>query len=419
MNKKVDMHIKNKKTIFEMASQVFDGWTDPETGMRVLRLHSRGKNKQEPAWSTLYHQSTCFLERGRKVLLRGQFINANGIKRHVCFLDLTTGEINNTFPPNYGIAEVRDGTFLAALSDHTNHKSRAIIWDMKAQKELASLSMEGWAGPALCFLSDNRRAIAMYFRRKTGEVVTFGSLQKTKYYEKVMISRHYLLTPGEEPQLIFEETGYFCNHIQGCPADHNIYSYDRWPTPKRYVEQVIHIHSLDGKIDKPIPLSPEALRPGDMFGVRDHYIWTPDGKRIISYLTPKPIVPNCDHPSFNHFKIEWWLSALDWRTGEDYCAKYPPGRWGGHMQVTPDSKYIVCGGGPDFQKLYAVNIEKLCNGWNENIICAMPKYISQGNNADPFPYPFVLPDGSGVIFNAGWPGPEHGVYLAEWPEYLK
>jgi hypothetical protein len=29
--------------------------------------------------------------------------------------------------------------------------------------------------------------------------------------------------------------------------------------------------------------------------------------------------------------------------------------------------------------------------------------------------PFALPDQSGVIFNAGWPGPQHGVYLVEWP----
>jgi hypothetical protein len=31
----------------------------------------------------------------------------------------------------------------------------------------------------------------------------------------------------------------------------------------------------------------------------------------------------------------------------------------------------------------------------------------------------MLPDGSGVVFNAGWPGDEHGVYLAEWPKGLK
>ena len=47
-----------------------------------------------------------------------------------------------------------------------------------------------------------------------------------------------------------------------------------------------------------------------------------------------------------------------------------------------------------------------------------PQTLSVGKNSEPFPYPFVLPDSSGVIFNAGWPGPEHGVYLAEWPAAL-
>ena len=85
------------------------------------------------------------------------------------------------------------------------------------------------------------------------------------------------------------------------------------------------------------------------------------------------------------------------------------------MQVSPDSRYVVCGGGPGFDKLFAVSIEGLRDGWNEHIICSYPRTVSTGKNASPFPYPFVLPDQSGVIFNAGWPGPEHGVYLAEWP----
>jgi len=32
---------------------------------------------------------------------------------------------------------------------------------------------------------------------------------------------------------------------------------------------------------------------------------------------------------------------------------------------------------------------------------------------------FRVPEQSGVIFNAGWPGPEHGVYLVEWPTELR
>ena len=373
------------------------------------------KRQEGQAWSTVYHQSRCFLEDGRKVLLYARTRGPDGAEHKACMLDLTTGEVERPFPAGYGVGEVRDGTFLAALSNRTAEGVRAVIWDIRAGKELSSLSLAGWAGPSVNFLADGRRAIAVYYRRPTGESVLFGPLQKTRHYEQPMMSRHYLLTPGEPPRLVLEADGYFCNHVQGCPTDPELYAYDRWPTPKRDVDQVIHIRSLDGRIHEPVQLSSEALRPGDMWGVRDHYLWTPDGKRIVSYLCPKPMTVTCDEPGFNHLKIEWWLSALDWRTGEDLAAAYPPGRWGGHMQITPDSRYIVCAGGPEFLKLFVVEIEGLRKGWNERVICACPKSVSHGHNGEPFPYPFVLPDQSGVIFNAGWPGPEHGVYLAELP----
>ena len=81
-----------------------------------------------------------------------------------------------------------------------------------------------------------------------------------------------------------------------------------------------------------------VMRPGDTWGARDHYVWTPDAKRIVSYFCQHPIQPWLDSGKpFNHFAWEWWLSATDWRTGEDLAAMYPPGRWGGHMQVSPDS----------------------------------------------------------------------------------
>jgi hypothetical protein len=89
------------------------------------------------------------------------------------------------------------------------------------------------------------------------------------------------------------------------------------------------------------------------------------------------------------------------------------------MGISNDSKYILCCGGPGFDKLFVVSIEELRHGWNEHIICSYPKTTSVGKNSDPFPYPWMLPDGSGVVFNAGWPGDEHGVYLAEWPKGLK
>jgi hypothetical protein len=65
--------------------------------------------------------------------------------------------------------------------------------------------------------------------------------------------------------------------------------------------------------------------------------------------------------------------------------------------------------------LFLVSIEQLKDGWNERVLCNYPSTVSKGVNADPFAMPFALPDQSGVIFNAGWPGPEHGVYLVEWP----
>jgi hypothetical protein len=60
----------------------------------------------------------------------------------------------------------------------------------------------------------------------------------------------------------------------------------------------------------------------------------------------------------------------------------------------------------------------LKHGWNEQVLCGYPRTVSTGLNASPYPYPFALPDGSGVLFNAGWPGPDHGVYLVEWPKGL-
>jgi hypothetical protein len=397
---------------------VFKGWTDPDTGLRVLRIHTRGDDPAGHAWSTVYHQSQCFLDGGRKVLLHARTRGRDGVERHVCLLDLTTGEIDHPFPQGYGVSEVRDGTFLAALSHSAGSAQRGVIWDLRTGTELASVALEGWSHAAVHFLGDNRRAIAMYFRRRTGETVSFGPLEKTKYYAQPLESRHYLLTPGEPPRLVLEDDCHFCNHVQGCPTDPELYAYDRWPTPKRDVDQVIHIRSLDGRIHEPARLSDQALRPGDMWGARDHYVWTPDGSRIVSYLCPRPLEKTCDEPGFNHLVIEWWLSALDWRTGNDACAKYPPGRWGGHMQVSPDSRWIVCAGGPQFLKLFLVDIHALRDGWNERVLCTCPRSESVGHNGEPFPYPFVLPDQSGVIFNDGWPGPDHGVYLAEWPKAL-
>ncbi|MHB0938445.1 MAG: hypothetical protein ACYC6A_18785 [Armatimonadota bacterium] len=389
-------------TLFERAAKVFDGWTDPETGVRVLRLFRKGEACAiEDVWQTLYQQCGCFLNGGREVLLRtGQSYSGLGGKEHQ-LLDLTTGQWRNPFPAGYKAVMVFDATNTALLRAGD---ARAVLWDLQADAELASLSWDDWRFSGFYFLGDGRRALV--------------SLYRGRPYNEPVQSQIHLLSPGEAPRLLLEADGYFCNHMQGCPADPELYAYDRWPSPHRPVEQVIHVATLDGRLHEPAALNELAPRPQDMWGCRDHYVWTPDGNRIVSYLNPTPmdIVPQS--AGFNHFALDWWLSALDWRTGEDYAAPYPAGRWGGHMQITPDSQYIVSAGGPGFDKLYAVSIAELRAGWNEHVICSYPTTTSIGKNSDPFPYPFVLPDGSGVIFSAGWYGNEHGVYLAEWPKAL-
>jgi hypothetical protein len=394
----------NTPTLFDRAAKVFDGWTDPDTGVRVLRIFTRGEMQVEDVLQTPYHQCRPFLDGGRKALLRtGKSYSGQGGTRSV-LLDLTTGEIEEPFPPGCQVMEVIDGAYTAPLVYRDAGESRAVLWDMRTGRELASISSDGWRLAGFFALADGRRALAAH-------------LQGRPYHEFAR-SHFHLLSPNEPPRVVLEAEGYSCNHIQGCPTDPEMYAYDRWPSPIRPVEQAIHIATLDGSVHEPAKLDEHALRPVDMWGCRDHYVWTPDGSRIVSYLNPKPMehLPRSDE--FNHFTFEWWLSALDWRTGEDLSARYPPGRWGGHMQITPDSRYILCCGGPGFDRLFAVEIDGLRQGWNEHVICSYPTTVSAGKNSDPFPYPFALPDGSGVIFNAGWHGTRHGVYLAEWPDTL-
>ena len=116
------------ESIFAQATRVFDGWTDPDTGLRVLRIQTAGKDPTGQPWATVYHQSQCFLEGGRKVMLSAGIRGPNGVERRKCLLDLTTGELECPFPAGYKVAEVCDGTFLAALIQG----QRAVIWDLRA-----------------------------------------------------------------------------------------------------------------------------------------------------------------------------------------------------------------------------------------------------------------------------------------------
>jgi len=384
-------------SLFDRASNVFDGWTDTDTGARVLRIFATNLPRVPGLWSTIYHQRRCFLEGGRKILLHAHWPEDDRGKRPGYLLDLATGEAESPFPTGCRVLDVAEsGTALLA-----NREGDAVLWDMRAEKELASIGADGWTREGPWFLGDGRRALVSHTRGQR--------------YDHYCESHFHLLAPGEPPRIVLEAEGAWCNHVLAHPFENELFAYDRWPCPKWDIDQVIRVRSVDGSYDEPAKLNDNALRPGDFYGVRDHFVWTPDGKYIVSYLNAAPVDQSA---VFNHFNFDWWLSALDWRTGEDISAHYLAGRWGGHMQVTPDSKYILCGGGPGFDKLFAVSIDGLRDGWNEHIICSYPTTISTGTNGDPFPYPFALPDGSGVIFTAGWPGDEHGVYLAEWPVAL-
>lgn len=397
--------LTRKRTIFDRAAEVFEGWKDPETGARVLCISRRGEDPEGTIWQTPYHQSRCFYDGGWKVLLHAHGPKGRRHSYRKILLDLVTGKAEDPFPPEWSVVEVVDHARTALVLkryEKYGQGSTVAVWNMQENRPIAEMNTGDCKLGGCILLSDGRRALV--------------ALYQGKFYSEPVRSRMVLLEPGKEPRVLFETENYHCNHMQGCPVDPDLFAYDRWPSPQRDVDQVIHVATLDGRIHEPVKLSPEALRPAQMWGVRDHYVWTPDGRFIVSYLFTHPISIG---PDFNHFTFEWYLSVIDWRTGEDLAAKYPPGRWGGHMQVTPDSRFILCCGGPGFDKLFAVNIEELRSGWNEHVICSYPATLSKGVNSDPFPFPFALPDGSGVLFNAGWPGPEHGVYLAEWPESFK
>lgn len=383
-------------TVFEQAAAHFPGWTDPESGLRVLRVWTRGPDEKKPVWSTPYHQHPCFLDGGRRVLLNGASPKGKGTG----LLDLTTGKVEDPFPEGVVATEVNDQTKVALAYKAGGKHRRVCLWDINAQREIAGLETDdSWTAVSGNLVSDGRRAVVFQHRgRPYGENVD---------------SRYMLIEQGKEPRKILDIPGHFCSHFQSCPNDPELFAYDCWPSPARPIQQTIHIRTMDGKFNEPLKLLPDTIRSPDMWGARDHYLWTPDARWIVSYLFPHP---QPEQKDFNHFQFEWWLSATDWRTGEDRAAKYPPNRWGGHMGVSPDSRQIICGGGPGYDKLFLVSIDGLKHGWNERLLCNYPPSRSTGKNSDPFPYPFALPDQSGVIFNAGWPGPDHGVYLAQWPK---
>lgn len=387
-------------SLFEQAARVFDGWTDRDSGAVVLRVRPLTEAWRPGLLATPYQQSRPFRCGGRKVLLRRARSGGRAVDHEsdLQVLDLTTGRLEEDAPAGYD-----DASPCAMRHDRLGGRvARTVLFEIESGREFAALDAEGWQISGTALLPDGRRGVV--------------SLSQGKPYNEHCRTRFFLLSPDEGCRLFLELDGVFGNHLMPCPTDPDLFSYNAWPTPHRYIDGVTSIASVDGKINYYVPLDDRALRPADFWGVRDHYVWTPDGSRIVSYLNRVPIDPTVP---FNHFEFDWWLSALDWRTGEDYCARYPASRWGGHMQMTPDSRFIVCGGGPGFDRLFAVDVQALKGGWNEHVICSYPATNAEGTMARFYPYPFVLPDGSGVLFNAGWPGDEHGVYLAEWPGRLR
>lgn len=389
-------------TLFARAATVFDGWTDPATGARVLCLFRRGERAVEDVWQTPYQHCPCFLDGGRRVLLRTGRAYAGFGGKTQFLLDLADGSVSRPFPGDAEVYEVNDAGGTALLFYPAER--RYTIFEVSTGRELAALTPGDWPVSGFYALAGGRGALLSCHNELP---------YRAPAYSAPVRSRLYLLAEGAAPCLLLEEEQTFVKHMQGHPSDPRLFAYDRFPSPKDdAVAQVIHLRHLDEGWERPLPLDPRVPRPGNFWGVRDHYLWTPDGKRIVSYFVPQPFEIG---PDFNHFRLEWWLSATDWQTGEDLAAAYPPGRWGCHMGVSPDGRWVVSAGGPGFDFLYATEIEGLRRGWNERILCAYPTTVSMGNNVEPFAFPFVLPDGSGVVFNAGWPGPEHGVYLAEWP----
>ena len=388
---------QNYETIFQSASKIFDGWNDPDSGLRVLRVLPVGGARRDAAGRpfplhTIYHQMPCFLDGGRRVLLRER-----GRQGGRCVMDLTRGEISYPFPDNAMPGEVCDATSLAVLHGRRGDRAEVSLWDIATGEVVNNhILPAGWGCNEAHILSDGRRAIVQQFIGRP--------------YNENVRSQFYLLDVEGNCEQIFDADGFFCNHIQSCPTDAELFSYDRWPSPKVPTEVIIHLRTLDGHFHEPLPQIEGTLRPGPHWGgQRDHYIWTPDGESIASYLMPG------DSDSDDHYDFDWWLSVLNRRSGEDLCAQYPPDRWGCHFQASPDSRYLVSAGGRGFQCLYLIDIEQLRDGWNERVLCTYPHSEEDPHTSELFHFPFVLPDQSGVLFSAGWLGPEDGVFLVEWP----
>lgn len=395
---------RSGETLFDRAARVFDGRTDPETGLAVLRVADNRTvtaSGRPPAlcWRTAYHQYGCFLDGGRRVLLvHGEL--TGGLRSGACdLLDLVDGGRTSPFPTDAWPLFVHERSRNAFLyfPETADRAVRLSIWDTDRREELARIDPGPWRLGWADFLVDGDRAVVATTCFSEG-----GS---------AAVSRLVLFDASGETEVLLEEPDVLFNHVQGHPVRDDLFSFDAWPFPQQPTPMVIRIRSLDGTIDRFPEADADMIRPGPLWGgQRDHYVWTPDGARIVSYLCPDPV----DDPD-DHFTFGWWLSVLDTRTGSDTAVPYPPGRWGCHVQVDPSSRRIVSAGGPGFFNIYVVDMDALAHGWNERLLCACPETDLTPDNSGLFAMPRFLPDGSGVLFTAGWPRPHGGVYLVERP----
>ena len=395
-------------SIFEQASRIFPVTPDPDTGLRLLYttplnpgVFSNASDKG--LWSTPYHQNQCFTSEGTQVLLNylGNPGDIRAGERSQQILDLTTGQAFNPFPVRHAVLELSRSKPLAFLARRDEvDVVVSCLWDIPRNREVAAFRLPDWTFWGGHFLADGQSVVLGFYR---------GA-----YYKERCHSRFFLLRADGTTKEVLNLAGCFCNHIQGCPSDPGLYSYNRWPTPQRPCEVVHHIREVNGAFDFELPQVSGVVRPGSIWGgQRDHYLWTPDGRRIASYFSP--LVSD----SQDHFDYGWWVSVMDWRTGEDLAAPYPVDRWAGHFAVSPDSRFLVAVGHRSFQKVFAIDIERLRAGWNERTLCACPPSVVRNDNQGPFHMPFFLPDQSGVIFTAGWAGSKQGIYIVELPDDMR
>ncbi len=389
-------------TLFEKAARVFPGRTDSATGCRVLRLATRSQPptgfEKVDVWRTFYHQHNPFLDGGRRVVVRSGAQEARRW-RDVAF-DLETGACAELAcgSPVATIVEVSPGGLAARIerTPGSTPGSNVILADVDTGKTLNRLDTPDWLVPQIKFLDDRTLCVGV---------------RQGKPYDEPCRSRFYVLdASGAPPRLVLEEEGFFCNHMMPRPGHPDQYSYDRWPTPKKQISVITRLRTRDGSRDWVVPLAADAVPCGPIWGgQRDHYLWSADGRHIVSYFSTGPEgLPD-------HYDFVWWLNRWDVETGRDTAVLYPPERWGCNFAITPDGRYVVSAGGRGHQFLYRVDLTRLEAGWNEQTLCAYPYSEESGLNHGSPHMPHVLPDGSGVVFCAGWPGPDDGAYLVEMP----